>query len=58
MAQYINKKATVLKSCRRSKQLLPIRASISQTIEWLIEVGQKQIRQSEINNKNDNTSRN
>jgi len=30
-----------------------------QTIEWLIEVGKKQIRQSEINNgQNDNTSRN
>ena len=34
---------------------LPIRASIPQLIEWLIKVGQRQIKQSEL--ENDNTSR-
>jgi|AACY02.6.fsa_nt_gi hypothetical protein len=44
---------------KKIQELLPIRASMPQTIEWLIEVGRKQIQQSEIKNgQNDNTSRN
>ena len=31
------------------QKALPIRASVPQTIEWLILVGQKQIKQSETN---------
>jgi len=34
---------------------LPIRTSMPQMIEWLIKVGQRQIKQSEL--ENDNTSR-
>jgi len=33
------------------QKAIPIRTSIPQTIEWLIKVGQKQINQSEINDK-------
>ena len=44
---------------QKIQAVIPIRASLSQTIDWLISLGQKQIRQSEINNgQNDNTSRN
>jgi hypothetical protein len=34
---------------REIQRSIPIRTSISQTIEWLIKVGQKQIKQSETN---------
>ena len=40
---------------QKIQAVIPIRASLSQTIDWLISVGQKQI-ESEL--QNDNTTRN
>jgi|TARA_A100001015_G_C14993278_1_gene715011 hypothetical protein len=40
---------------QKIQAVIPIRASLSQTIDWLISLGQKQI-ESEL--QNDNTTRN
>ena len=37
------------------QKLIPIRVSIPQTIEWLIQVGQTSINKSEFNNGNNRT---
>ena len=42
-------KTESFKQLQEIQKLIPIRASIPQTIEWLILVGQKQIKQSETN---------
>jgi len=47
----ISIKSERFEQLRKIQKTIPIRTSIPQTIEWLIKVGQKQINQSEINDK-------
>jgi phosphoenolpyruvate synthase/pyruvate phosphate dikinase len=47
----ISIKTESFEQLRKIQKAIPIRTSIPQTIEWLIKVGQKQINQSEINDK-------
>jgi phosphoenolpyruvate synthase/pyruvate phosphate dikinase len=47
----ISIKSESFEQLRKIQKAIPIRTSIPQTIEWLIKVGQKQINQSEINDK-------
>jgi hypothetical protein len=47
----ISIKTESFEELRRIQRAIPIRTSIPQTIEWLIKVGQKQINQSETNDK-------
>ena len=47
----ISIKTESFEKLRKIQKAIPIRTSIPQTIEWLIKVGQKQINQSEINDK-------
>tara|TARA_R100000951_G_C2609945_1_gene170906 strand:+ start:762 stop:935 length:174 start_codon:yes stop_codon:yes gene_type:complete len=47
----ISIKTESFEELRKIQKAIPIRTSIPQTIEWLIKVGQKQINQSEINDK-------
>jgi|TARA_R110002020_G_scaffold415695_1_gene624993 hypothetical protein len=51
----ISIKTKSFEDLHKIQKLLPIRASIPQTIEWLIKVGQQEIYKSETNY--DNTSR-
>ena len=48
----ISIKTESFKDLQDIQKKIPIRVSIPQTIEWLIEVGQKQILQSEFTNDN------
>lgn len=48
----ISIKTESFKELQQIQKQIPIRVSIPQTIEWLIEVGQKQILQSEFTNDN------
>jgi len=50
----ISIKQKSFKELQSIQRAIPIRASLSQTIDWLISVGQKQIK-SEL--QNDNTTR-
>tara|TARA_R100001129_G_C5093024_1_gene181874 strand:- start:241 stop:432 length:192 start_codon:yes stop_codon:yes gene_type:complete len=50
----ISIKQKSFKELQSIQKAIPIRASLSQTIDWLISVGQKQIK-SEL--QNDNTTR-
>ena len=45
----ISIKTESFKQLQEIQKLIPIRASIPQTIEWLIKVGRQQIKQSENN---------
>lgn len=47
----ISIKTESFEALRKIQKAIPIRTSIPQTIEWLIKVGQKQINQSETNDK-------
>ncbi len=47
----ISIKTESFEELRKIQRSIPIRTSIPQTIEWLIRVGQKQINQSETNDK-------
>ena len=47
----ISIKTESFEQLRKIQKAISIRTSIPQTIEWLIKVGQKQINQSEINDK-------
>mgnify|MGYP000055762870 CR=1 FL=1 len=47
----ISIKIESIEELRSIQRAIPIRTSIPQTIEWLIKVGQKQINQSETNDK-------
>jgi hypothetical protein len=47
----ISIKTESFEQLRKIQKAIPIRTSIPQTIEWLIKVGQKQINQSETNDK-------
>jgi len=50
----ISIKTESFEQLQKIQKQIPIRVSIPQTIEWLIKVGQKQIKQSEIKNTNVN----
>ena len=45
----ISIKTESFKELKELQELIPIRVSIPQTIEWLIKVGRQQIKQSENN---------
>lgn len=47
----ISIKTESFEELRKIQKAIPIRTSIPQTIEWLIKVGQKQINQSDTNDK-------
>ena len=47
----ISIKTESFEELRKIQRSIPIRTSIPQTIEWLIRGGQKQINQSETNDK-------
>ena len=51
----ISIKTESFKQLQEIQKLIPIRASIPQTIEWLIKVGQKQINQINQSETNDKT---
>ena len=51
----ISIKTESFEDLQRIQKLIPIRVSIPQTIEWLIQVGQTSINKSELNNGNNRT---
>ncbi len=51
----ISIKTESFEDLQRIQKLIPIRVSIPQTIEWLIQDGQKANNKSELNNGNNRT---